>query len=108
MVPDVPEDLIGQRIDFYVEIKKAYELPEDFCKDIYCKYQIYINEEDFSTERAEGKNQSPEFNYRFLHTNETVTEHYVKYLKDDSLCIKVYGFPDIKQKIETSSGVKKS
>jgi hypothetical protein len=49
MLPENPEDLQGQRIDFFVEIKRAFDLPEDFCKDIFCKYQIYLGEEEFAT-----------------------------------------------------------
>jgi hypothetical protein len=75
-------------------------LPEDFCKDIFCKYQIYLGEEEFATKPILGKNKDPEFNYSYQHTNESVTELFVKYIKDDSLCIKVYGYPDIKTKVE--------
>ncbi len=38
LVPESPEDLIGRRIDFLVDIKRAFDLPEEFCKDIFCKY----------------------------------------------------------------------
>lgn len=56
MLPENPEDIIGQRIDFIVDIKKASDLPEDFCKDIFCKYQIYLGEEEFATKPILGKN----------------------------------------------------
>ena len=56
-LPEAPEDLINQRIDYKVEIKKAFDLPEDFCKDIFCKYQLYIGEEEFATAPILGKNQ---------------------------------------------------
>ncbi len=29
-----------------------------------------------------------------------MTELFIKYLKEDSLCIKVFGYPDIKAKVE--------
>ena len=46
-IPDEPEDLIGQRIDFVVEISKATELPDTFCKDVFCEYTFYLGEEKF-------------------------------------------------------------
>ena len=60
-------------------------MPEDFCKDIFCKYQIYLGEEEFATKPILGKNKDPEFNYSYQHTNESVTELFVKYIKDDSV-----------------------
>jgi len=76
-LPETPEDLINNRIDFIVEIKKAYELPEDFCKDIFCEYTFYINEEKFTTPPVPGQNRSPEFNFRQLHTIEPCTDYFV-------------------------------
>ncbi len=87
LLPEDPEQLIDSRIDFQVQIKKAYDLPEDFCKDIFCKYQIYIGDEEFATTPVLGKNQNPEFNYSYQHTNEGVTQHFLKYLKDDSVIL---------------------
>lgn len=54
--PDDPMDLLGQRIDFVVEIKKAIDLPADFCKDVYCEYQFYIDDDKYQTVKILGKN----------------------------------------------------
>jgi len=35
---DSPSELVGRRIDFVVDIKKAIDLPLDFCKDVFCEY----------------------------------------------------------------------
>ena len=48
-IPDEPEDLIGQRIDFVVEISRAVELPIDFCKDVFCEYTFFLGEEKYNT-----------------------------------------------------------
>ena len=90
MIPENPEDIIGSRIDFYVEIKRAFDLPDDFCKDIFCKYVLYIGEEEFATQPVLGKNHTPEFNYRYQHTIEPVSERFIKYLNEDSVSFPFY------------------
>lgn len=39
-LPDEPEpqDLLNERLDFKVKIEKLTNLPEDFCRNIYCEY----------------------------------------------------------------------
>lgn len=49
MLPDNPMDLISQRIDFVINITKAYDLPEDFCKDVFFEYQFYLDSEKYKT-----------------------------------------------------------
>lgn len=43
IIPEAPEDLIDQRIDFHVKIKQAYELPEDLCRDVFVEYGFYLD-----------------------------------------------------------------
>lgn len=80
MIPESPEDLVGQRIDFKVQITRAFELPEDFCKDIHCEYTFFLGEEKYTTNIVLGKNREPEFNYTFHHTVEPCTEYFVQHL----------------------------
>lgn len=37
-MPDEPEGLLNERLDFKVKIEKLTNLPEDFCRNIYCEY----------------------------------------------------------------------
>ena len=106
MIPEDPADLIGNRIDFVVQIIKATELPEDFCKDVYCEYTFFLGEEKFTSESISGKNRNPEFNFRHHHTIDPCTDYFLKYLQKDSLCIKLFGYPDFKQ-IEDKPTTKK-
>lgn len=64
ILPDAPEDLIGQRIDFAVLIEKAVDLPEDFCKNVFCEYKFYLDDESVRTPEIPGKHRSPVFEYR--------------------------------------------
>ena len=43
LIPDEPEDLIDQRIDFLVNISKAKDLPEDLCRDVFVEYSFYLD-----------------------------------------------------------------
>jgi len=61
MVPESPEDLINRRIDFIVSINRVFDLPADFCKDVFCEYTFYSSEEKFSTAPFEGKSREPIF-----------------------------------------------
>ena len=45
MIPENPMELVNQRIDFNVLITKVFELPPNFCKDVYCEYTFYLNNE---------------------------------------------------------------
>jgi len=38
MIPDEANDLLNKRLDFKVKIDKLTNLPEDFCRNIYCEY----------------------------------------------------------------------
>lgn len=96
-IPDEPEELIEKRIDFKVEIKRAFNLPNDHCKDVFCEYSIFLGDEKFTTNFISGKCQEPEFNYTYQHTVEPVTEYFIQYLKNESVsflpiyeCIVVY------------------
>ena len=51
LLSDNPMDLVGQRIDFIVELKQAYDLPKDFCKDVYCEYMFYLDNEKYKTQK---------------------------------------------------------
>lgn len=59
MIPESPEELIGNRIDFVVQITKAFDLQEDFCKDVHCEYTFFLGEEKYTTITVPGKNREP-------------------------------------------------
>jgi len=45
IIPEVPEDLLNNRIDFVVQIEGAKDLPQNFCRDVYCEYSFYLDKE---------------------------------------------------------------
>jgi hypothetical protein len=55
LIPEEPEDLIGKRIDFIIEIKQATGLPKNFCRDVYCEYKFFLFEEVYQSAKILGK-----------------------------------------------------
>lgn len=102
-IPDEPSDLIDQRIDFIVQIDKAYELPENLCRDVFAEYSFYLEQTKYRTKVVEGKNRNPEFGYNKQHTVEIVTKMLVDYLEKETLCVRLYGFGDVGPKKAKSS-----
>jgi len=98
MIPDEPEDLIDTRIDYIVQIEQAIDLPSNFCRDTFVEYQLYLNEQKFRTSTCAGSNRNPIYNYSKQHTQEWVTDGFIKYLKEDYLVFRVYGYAEIRKK----------
>lgn len=105
LIPYQPEDLIGKRIDFAIIIEKAMDLPDNFCKDVYCEYSFFLEDQVFTTPVIPQKHRSPIFDYRYHH-NLMVTENTIKYLRNNAICFKVFGYPDNEHKpfYEQTSG----
>ena len=49
LLPDEPTDLLNQSISFKVKIDKIENLPEDFCRNIFCEYKFYMDEQKYTT-----------------------------------------------------------
>ena len=50
----------------------------------------------------------PVFDYTKHHTQDCVTDNFLKYLKEECLVFKVFGYPDVKKKDIKDSKRKKS
>lgn len=70
------------------------------------EYQVYLEDEKHRTEVVPGKCRDPEFGYQKKHTQSVVTEQFLKYVKDEVLVFKVYGFPDVKKQGESQAASK--
>jgi hypothetical protein len=69
------------------------------------EYNFYLDDQVYSTPIIPQKHRSPVFDYRYHHTM-MVTESSIKYLKNNALCFKVFGYPDNEHKpfYEQTSG----
>ena len=84
-------------------------MPTNFCKDVFVQYQLYLEETKYQTDVVQGKNRQPEFNYRRQHTQTVVTENFLKYIKNEVMAFKLFGFPDVKKEsqVENLAAIKK-
>ena len=62
------------------------------------EYQLYLSEEKYRTNMVAGSNRNPIYSYARQHTQEWVTDGFIKYLKEDCLIFRVYGFAEIKKR----------
>lgn len=92
MIPEEPEDLIGKRIDFVIEIKQARELPKNFCRDVYCEYKFFLSDEVYQSAKILGKDEHPHFDYRHHHTIEYCTPGLIEHLKKDSVSYNIQSY----------------
>ena len=79
-------------------------MPSNFCKDTYVEYSLFLSEEKHRTKTVAGKERSPVFEYAKHHTQECVTENFLKYLKDECLVFNLFGFPDVKKEKKEIQG----
>ena len=100
-----PQELLSQPLNFKVKISHASNLPEDFCRNIYCEYKFYIDDTVFKTEVVEERTRTPNFNYERKHEYSCVTQKLLDYLTDDKLQIKIYGFKDLKKRADGNTSM---
>ncbi|CAD8078169.1 unnamed protein product [Paramecium primaurelia] len=95
-----PSELVGRRFDFRVSIESA-RLPENLCKDTYVEYSIQVEEkkkESFKTKTLTGAHPNPIYNYDQQHTFDQLSEAQLNYLINGTICFKVYGYDENKNK----------
>eukprot|EP00742_Colponemidia_sp_Colp-10_P006091 GILJ01006518.1.p1 GENE.GILJ01006518.1~~GILJ01006518.1.p1 ORF type:complete len:1181 (-),score=265.27 GILJ01006518.1:214-3756(-) len=92
-----PEQLLGKRFDFRVEIPFADKLNPAFCKDVFVRYTFFLEDEPRETALFAGISTNPKWNYKQQITIPSVTESFVKYLEKDAITFEVYGQPDPNQ-----------
>lgn len=97
LLSDEPMDLLNQSLDFKVKIAEITSLPEDFCRNIFCEYEFYMDKAKYSTPVSNGKNQAPVFNYERQHHVDCVTKFLIDYLLEDKMTIKIFGNQELKR-----------
>ena len=68
MIPEEPDELLDQRIDYVIQINKALDLPSNFCRDVFVEYSLFLSDDKYKTKVIAGKNRQPEFAYAVQHT----------------------------------------
>lgn len=82
-MPESPQDLINTQMDLLVEIKEIKDLPETCCRDVFCEYKFYLDDNKYETGAVRGRSKNAVFNYTKQHTVAVVTENFLNYLLND-------------------------
>jgi len=85
---DDPKQLEGKKLDFVVRIQSAKGVPKRYT-DIYCKYSMYL-EVDIKTAVISGT-RNPEFNFERRFTFEQCPPKLIKFLRDASVVVQLWG-----------------
>lgn len=97
--PDSPEELIGQLINFRVEIHEARNLPKTHSNNVYCEFHfpgLGIRR----TSIVPGYSEQPVFNWKEQFNSVLVDESLAKYMQTNKLAVCLYG-TGMAMKVET-------
>jgi hypothetical protein len=87
-IPDEPYELIGQPLNFKINIKEAKDLPENFCRDVLVEYTSFYDNIVHRTKVVKDKNKNPVFDEFFEHRIEYLTKDDIDLLLKEK--VKIY------------------
>ena len=86
-IPDEPYELIGQPLNFKINIKEAKDLPENFCRDVQAEYTSFYDNIVHKTKIVKEKNKNPVFDEFFEHRIEYLTKDDIDLLLKEKVII---------------------
>ncbi len=86
-IPDDPNELIGQPLNFKVYVKECKDLPDNFCKGIQVEYTCFVDNIVYKTKTNEERNKTQIFEQYFQHSIDYVTKDDVDYLVKEKVII---------------------
>ena len=86
-IPDEPYELIGQPLNFKINIKEAKDLPENFCRDVQVEYTSFYDNIVHRTKVVKDKNKNPVFDEFFEHRIEYLTKDDIDLLLKEKVLI---------------------
>ena len=92
-------DLLGKKLKFTLDLKKASDLPEKLCHEVLCRYQ-WLDEDrsQFESKVAEEQTRNPVFGYHNEHVID-IDEDLISYMVENTLTVGVYGKVEPKKKL---------
>ena len=85
-IPEDPIELIGQPLNFRVEIKECKDLPDNFCKGLQIEYTSFHDNMVYKTKIFEEKNRNLDVNESIEHHIEYLTRDDIDYLTKEKVC----------------------
>jgi len=96
---DEPHELVGKAVHFKVDINDAEDLPADLCKNSFVSYSLkYEPDTVYETEKCDGLNQKPSFNYGKVHSVDCVSDYIIDYFQSSSIGFQVWAEPQLEKK----------
>jgi len=86
---DSPDELIGKDVHFLFKIINCRGLPNKYT-DVYCKYKVYLDEKDSSTEKI-SLTANPDFNHKKQFDFNPATRQLIDYLNNGSVMVQIMG-----------------
>jgi hypothetical protein len=96
-IPEKPEDLVGEKFRFIVDIKEVKDLPEHFCKGFQVEYASFSDNKNYRTKvyNEEGKETSFVIGEKFEHEIGYLTEEDINFFLTNKICFKVYAYETV-------------
>ena len=106
-IPELPSELIGQKLSYKVKIIYIQNIPKNFSANLKVEYQSFY---DHSISSTKIYNQKAEFNKcaneknnidineEFEHKIDFLTKEDIDYLENENMCLKIYATEQIEKK----------
>jgi len=89
-IPEDPMELLGKSLYFTVYVKEAYDLPENFCKDVHVEYVSFSDDITYKTKNISGKNTNPIFEENFEHKIDYLTKEDIEFISEKNVNFFIY------------------
>ena len=109
-VPEIPSELIGQKLLYKVKIIDIKNIPKNFSANLKVEYQSFYDHSIISTKiynekvefnKCKDEKANIEINEEFEHKIDFLTNEDIYYLENEKLCFKIYASEQIEKKGKT-------
>ena len=109
-IPELPNELIGQKLLYKVRIISIKNIPKNFSANLKVEYQTFYDHSIVSTkiynEKAEFNNcinekNNVDINEEFEHKIDFLTKEDIDYLENEKMCFKIYATEQIEKRGKT-------
>jgi hypothetical protein len=106
-IPELPSELIGQKLLYKVKIINIKNIPKNFSANLKVEYQSFYDHSISSTkvynQKAEfykcaNEKNNIEINEEFEHKIDFLTKEDIDYLENENMCLKIYASEQIEKK----------
>jgi hypothetical protein len=84
-IPEDPIELLGKSLYFTVYIKQAFDLQENFCKDVHVEYVSFSDDLTYKTKTISGKNINPIFEEKFENKIDYLTKEDIEFISEKNV-----------------------